>query len=175
MKCAAGLTPIKLFLDERNVRAWPGGVGDCKVGSNYAPTIHPQITAHEMHGTPQVCPPARVQPQSQSMSAVALSGEALQPQRLLMYMLPVLDCIALICNHGVLVSRKKGVMLTGFTRSALWNACLEGIAFTLYRHVTAPCLQVLYTMPSSSSSKDDAIVSESGAMNVFFVFDKVEQ
>ena len=47
MKCAAGLTPIKLFLDERHVRAWPGGVGDCKVGSNYAPTIHPQITAHE--------------------------------------------------------------------------------------------------------------------------------
>ena len=46
---------------------------------------------------------------------------------------------------------------------------------TLHRHVTAPCLQVLYTMPSSSSSKDDAIVSESGAMNVFFVLDKVTQ
>ena len=35
------------------------------------------------------------------------------------------------------------------------------------------CSQVLYTMPSSSSSKDDAIVSESGAMNVCFVLDKV--
>lgn len=55
MLCAPGLTPIKLFLDEHNVRAWPGGVGDLKVGSNYAPTIRPQILAHEMHGTPQVC------------------------------------------------------------------------------------------------------------------------
>lgn len=53
LRCA-GLTPIKLFLDERNVRAWPGGVGDCKVGSNYAPTILPQTIAHQTHGTPQV-------------------------------------------------------------------------------------------------------------------------
>ena len=83
MKCAAGLTPIKLFLDERHVRAWPGGVGDCKVGSNYAPTIHPQITAHETHGTPQVCPPARAQPQPHSVFAAAVSGEALQAQHLL--------------------------------------------------------------------------------------------
>lgn len=50
----AGLTPIKLFLDERNVRAWPGGVGDCKVGSNYAPTIRPQMAAQQAYGTPQV-------------------------------------------------------------------------------------------------------------------------
>ena len=54
------------------------------------------------------------------------------------------------------------------------NACQEGMPVTLHRHVIAPCLQVLYTMPSSSSSsKDDGIVSESGAMNVFFVLDKV--
>ena len=36
------------------------------------------------------------------------------------------------------------------------------------------CLQVLYTMPSwASSDADAAIISESGAMNVFFVLDKV--
>jgi len=57
LMCCTGLTPIKLFLDERNVRAWPGGVGDCKVGSNYAPTILPQITAQQTHGTPQVSSP----------------------------------------------------------------------------------------------------------------------
>ena len=49
-----GLTPISLFLDERNVRAWPGGVGNNKVGSNYAPTIGPQCDAAEQHGTSQV-------------------------------------------------------------------------------------------------------------------------
>lgn len=53
------------------------------------------------------------------------------------------------------------------------DACQEGVPATLRRYVTAPCLQVLYTMPSSSSSKDDAIISESGAMNVFFLLDKV--
>ena len=60
LSCCPGLTPIKLFLDERNVRAWPGGVGDCKVGSNYAPTILPQTTAQQLHGTPQVGIAARI-------------------------------------------------------------------------------------------------------------------
>lgn len=30
---------------DRYVRAWPGGTGDCKVGGNYAPTIAPQEEA----------------------------------------------------------------------------------------------------------------------------------
>ena len=68
----AGLTPIKLFLDERHVRAWPGGVGDCKMGSNYAPTILPQAQAFSSYGTPQVLytlPPAdRSNPKSALIS-----------------------------------------------------------------------------------------------------------
>lgn len=36
------------------------------------------------------------------------------------------------------------------------------------------CLQVLYTMPTQDSSDHDAaVISESGAMNVFFLLDKV--
>lgn len=31
--------PVTLLADEDNVRAWPGGVGNVKVGGNYAPTI----------------------------------------------------------------------------------------------------------------------------------------
>lgn len=50
----SGLTPIPLFVDEVNRRAWPGGVGHAKVGSNYAPTIAPQVAAAQRHGTPQV-------------------------------------------------------------------------------------------------------------------------
>ena len=49
-----GLKPISLYLDERNVRAWPGGVGNNKVGTNYAPTIGPQLDAAEHYGTSQV-------------------------------------------------------------------------------------------------------------------------
>lgn len=40
-----GFKPVTLFADSVNVRAWPGGVGDCKVGGNYAPTIRPQADA----------------------------------------------------------------------------------------------------------------------------------
>lgn len=32
--------------DPRYTRAWPGGVGDRKMGSNYAPTIQVQKDAH---------------------------------------------------------------------------------------------------------------------------------
>lgn len=49
-----GLQPISLFLDEQNVRAWPGGVGSNKVGTNYAPTIGPQTDAAAQYGTSQV-------------------------------------------------------------------------------------------------------------------------
>lgn len=36
---------ISLLADPRYTRAWPGGVGDRKMGSNYAPTIHVQREA----------------------------------------------------------------------------------------------------------------------------------
>lgn len=36
---------LKLFADPAYTRAWPGGVGDRKVGSNYGPTIHVQKEA----------------------------------------------------------------------------------------------------------------------------------
>jgi branched-chain amino acid aminotransferase len=35
----------KQCAQDRYVRAWPGGTGDCKVGGNYAPTIAPQEEA----------------------------------------------------------------------------------------------------------------------------------
>lgn len=36
-----GFKPITVVADAANVRAWPGGAGDTKVGGNYAPTIKP--------------------------------------------------------------------------------------------------------------------------------------
>lgn len=36
---------VSLMADPRYTRAWPGGVGDRKMGSNYAPTIHIQAEA----------------------------------------------------------------------------------------------------------------------------------
>ncbi|XP_077171721.1 branched-chain-amino-acid aminotransferase, mitochondrial isoform X2 [Paroedura picta] len=38
-------SPVSLLADPRFVRAWIGGVGDCKVGGNYGPTIYVQSEA----------------------------------------------------------------------------------------------------------------------------------
>ncbi|GAM16937.1 hypothetical protein SAMD00019534_001120 [Acytostelium subglobosum LB1] len=40
-----GFKPVKLLADDRYVRAWVGGSGGFKLGSNYAPTIFPQLEA----------------------------------------------------------------------------------------------------------------------------------
>ncbi|XP_014260669.1 branched-chain-amino-acid aminotransferase, cytosolic [Cimex lectularius] len=44
----ATLAPVSLLADPQYTRAWPGGVGDRKMGSNYAPTIHVQREADSM-------------------------------------------------------------------------------------------------------------------------------
>lgn len=38
-------SPVSLLADPSFVRAWPGGVGDCKAGGNYGPTIYAQKLA----------------------------------------------------------------------------------------------------------------------------------
>ena len=48
-----GIKPVSLLADPSFVRAWPGGAGDKKLGSNYAPTIAIQKLA-EKKGLQQV-------------------------------------------------------------------------------------------------------------------------
>ncbi|KAI9193384.1 aminotransferase [Polychytrium aggregatum] len=38
-----GFAAVSLYATTKYVRAWPGGTGDAKIGSNYAPGIRPQI------------------------------------------------------------------------------------------------------------------------------------
>jgi len=40
-----GFKPVSLLATSEHVRAWPGGVGNKKLGSNYGPTIRPQQIA----------------------------------------------------------------------------------------------------------------------------------
>ncbi|CAG8506438.1 6778_t:CDS:2 [Ambispora gerdemannii] len=40
-----GFSAVKLLATTENVRAWPGGTGDAKLGGNYAPCVKPQIEA----------------------------------------------------------------------------------------------------------------------------------
>jgi branched-chain amino acid aminotransferase group II len=49
-----GFQPVKLLADAKNVRAWPGGVGNTKVGGNYAPTIQPSQEAAKKYGANQI-------------------------------------------------------------------------------------------------------------------------
>lgn len=46
-KSASANGGVSLLADPRYTRAWPGGCGDRKMGSNYAPTIHVQKEAME--------------------------------------------------------------------------------------------------------------------------------
>ncbi|XP_062918830.1 branched-chain-amino-acid aminotransferase, cytosolic-like [Mobula hypostoma] len=45
--------PVSLLADPQFVRAWKGGVGDCKLGGNYGPTVYVQYEALK-HGCQQV-------------------------------------------------------------------------------------------------------------------------
>lgn len=49
-----GLKPIRLYADTMNVRAWPNGCGNAKVGGNYGPTILPAKEAMQKHNCQQV-------------------------------------------------------------------------------------------------------------------------
>ncbi|ORX71977.1 branched-chain-amino-acid aminotransferase [Linderina pennispora] len=42
-----GFKAVSLYCDETNVRAWPGGVGNRKLGANYAPSVAPQAAAEK--------------------------------------------------------------------------------------------------------------------------------
>ena len=44
----SSLKPINLVADAKFVRAWPGGCGNAKMGSNYAPTIWAQVALQIM-------------------------------------------------------------------------------------------------------------------------------
>jgi len=50
---ATGVKPVSLLADPKYVRSWPGGSGDKKMGSNYAPTVRIQKMA-EAKGLQQV-------------------------------------------------------------------------------------------------------------------------
>ncbi|KAK6204863.1 Bat21 branched chain amino acid aminotransferase [Scheffersomyces amazonensis] len=44
---SSGFKPVSLEATDYAVRAWPGGVGDKKLGANYAPCVKPQLQAAE--------------------------------------------------------------------------------------------------------------------------------
>ncbi|XP_071522471.1 branched-chain-amino-acid aminotransferase, cytosolic isoform X5 [Panulirus ornatus] len=50
---SSGFNPVSLLADPKHVRAWPGGVGNMKMGSNYGPTLEIQKIA-EARGLHQV-------------------------------------------------------------------------------------------------------------------------
>jgi len=49
---SAGEAAVSLLADPRFTRSWPGGCGDKKMGSNYAPTILVQVITENHFGLP---------------------------------------------------------------------------------------------------------------------------
>ena len=49
-----GYKPVPIYAESAIIRAWPGGVGQFKIGSNYGPSIMPQTVAKAKHGAQQV-------------------------------------------------------------------------------------------------------------------------
>ena len=41
---SSGVKPVNLLADPKYVRAWPGGSGYSKMGSNYAPTLYISVS-----------------------------------------------------------------------------------------------------------------------------------
>jgi len=50
----SGFKPVKLLADTKYVRAWPGGVGNAKVGGNYGASLFPTKEAVEKYGVSQI-------------------------------------------------------------------------------------------------------------------------
>ncbi|KAL3141817.1 hypothetical protein ABBQ32_004491 [Trebouxia sp. C0010 RCD-2024] len=117
----SGLQPISLYLDERNVRAWPGGVGNNKVGTNYAPTIGPQMDASEQHGTSQVLYsfPQGSDPDDALVSECGSMN--------LMFLLQKGDCE----DRELVTPPLDGTILPGITRDSILQLCKEWGEFSV--------------------------------------------
>jgi branched-chain amino acid aminotransferase len=51
---ATGFHPVRLYADTENVRAWPGGTGNAKLGGNYGPTIKISADVLKKHNAGQI-------------------------------------------------------------------------------------------------------------------------
>ncbi|RUS80007.1 hypothetical protein EGW08_012241 [Elysia chlorotica] len=51
---STGMKAVRLLADPQYIRAWPGGCGAFKMGSNYAPTIAIQYQAQKEHNCQQI-------------------------------------------------------------------------------------------------------------------------
>ena len=52
---STGFKPVNLLADPQYVRAWPGGCGYTKMGSNYAPTLWTQVSSSAKYLTTCAC------------------------------------------------------------------------------------------------------------------------
>lgn len=124
-----GIKAVSLYLDDTNVRAWPGGAGDCKIAGGW---MSPRST-----DAPACCTTAApCLLLVQSMYRALLSG--------------VLRSCAAAGNYAPTIRPQQ-----------------EALA----KHGTA---QVLYTLPSGQVgvTRQDATISECGAMNMFYLMAK---
>ena len=108
------LEPVTLFADEKVVRAWPGGCGDNKLGSNYGPTIKIQQNAMQQ-GCHQV---------------LWLFGEDQQLTEV-----GTMNIFVYLINEAgekelITPPLEDGLILPGVTRDSILQLCREWVSLT---------------------------------------------
>lgn len=108
----SGFAPIRLTADSGMVRAWPGGVGNVKIGGNYAPTMKPQAEAAKA-GYGQV--------RNAKRPKTTFLGDAMSPHILLVRAYIHIYVCVYIVPHHVITFRYCGctVKMTKLQKSAV--------------------------------------------------------
>lgn len=147
--------PPSLYLDERLLRAGHGGVGQYKVGGNYAPTLGPAAAAASAHGCMQVLytapPPGGRADGAPSSSAASAAGERVLAEAGAMNVFVLFERDAADGGKALHLATPPldGTILPGVTRDSLLALARAGggggggaaLASVAERHVTVAELE----------------------------------
>jgi hypothetical protein len=183
----SGLKAISLYIDDGNVRAWPGGVGQFKIGGNYAPTIVPQVRRTWAHAVALAC-------RHTVMHACGMPIPSLCSCWPYSVVLPLVVARWQAAPHHAGPLPRPSASPRAMHSDALCtidrtpqhpHACLPRpppACHHTHQLRTPPpcpqvqaardhgCSQVIYTLPAGSDP-EDAVLSECGSMNVFLVLE----
>jgi branched-chain amino acid aminotransferase len=113
---------VRLFLDEALVRAAPGGVGNVKVGGNYAPTVAPARAAAATHAAAQVLFTA---PDARANAAPGARCVAEAGAMNVFFLISPSACEDTSFRDELVTPPLDGTILPGVTRQSVLELCRD--------------------------------------------------
>jgi branched-subunit amino acid aminotransferase/4-amino-4-deoxychorismate lyase len=113
---------VRLFLDEALVRAAPGGVGNVKIGGNYAPTVAPARAAAATHAAAQVLFTA---PDARANAATGARCVAEAGAMNVFFLISPSVCDDLSLRDELVTPPLDGTILPGVTRQSVLELCRD--------------------------------------------------